>query len=72
MYDHCFLQVVTLNGAPVGEADVQATNGVMHVMDAVIPISSGTIVTVVTQDEDLNTLFVSLIVAELIATLEGI
>ncbi len=63
---------VFINGAQVSVADIFTTNGVVHVIDAVIvPPSPTTVVDVIVNSPDHNTLEAAVIAAELAGTLSG-
>ncbi len=62
---------VTINGAVVSGPDVDASNGVVHVLDAVLIPETTTVYDVVVDSEDHNTLEAALNAAGLDATLDG-
>lgn len=62
---------VMINGAMVTMADIEASNGVVHVIDAVLIPETTTIFDVVEGSEDHNTLQAALLAAELDGTLSG-
>lgn len=65
---------VTINNARVVEADVDASNGVIHVIDAVLTPPTGNVIQVATSPayaESFNILAAALTKADLITTLQG-
>jgi len=66
---------VFINNAQVIVADIVATNGVVHVIDAVLlpeaPVSNGTVVDIIVNSPDHNTLETAVIAAGLAGTLSG-
>lgn len=62
---------VFINGAQVISANIEASNGVVHVIDAVLIPETTTIFDVVEGSENHNTLEAALIAAELDGTLSG-
>ncbi|MCZ4407777.1 fasciclin domain-containing protein [Cryomorphaceae bacterium 1068] len=63
---------VFINGAEVTVADIPAINGVVHVIDAVlVPEGATTILDIVANSDDHNTLETAVIAAELDGTLSG-
>lgn len=64
---------VFINGAEVVIADIEASNGVVHVIDAVLlpAEESNTVVDVIVNSEVHNTLEAAVIAAELVGTLSG-
>ncbi|NOH11852.1 MAG: fasciclin domain-containing protein [Chloroflexi bacterium] len=63
---------VTIAGAPVRVTDIQAANGVIHVIDAVmLPPESQTIADVVVADSRFSTLLAAVDAAGLVPTLSG-
>jgi len=62
---------VLINNALVTAADITADNGVVHVIDAVLLPPTTTVVDVIVDSEDHNTLEDAVIAAELAATLSG-
>jgi transforming growth factor-beta-induced protein len=64
--------VVINDSATVVEADIQASNGVIHVIDTVlVPEDTQNIVDIAQETEELSTLVAALTVGGLIETLEG-
>ena len=62
---------VFINDAQVTVADIETDNGVVHVIDAVLLPPSNTIVDIVVNSEDHNTLEAAVIAAGLVETLSG-
>merc|ERR1711977_486035 len=68
---------VKINSATVTQANVLATNGAVHIIDAVllppgfVPPGSATIPVLATGDKDLSTLVAALKAADLVTTLEA-
>ena len=62
---------VFINGAQVTTADIQADNGVVHVIDAVLLPPSGTVVDVIVNSEDHEILESAVIAAELVDDLSA-
>jgi len=66
---------VFINNAQVTVADIVATNGVVHVIDAVLlpeaPVSNGTVVDIIVNSLEHNTLETAVIAAGLAGTLSG-
>jgi uncharacterized surface protein with fasciclin (FAS1) repeats len=61
-----------INGvAMVVSADIQATNGIIHVLDTVLIPPAGTIVDIAAGNEDLETLVAAVTAADLVGTLSG-
>jgi transforming growth factor-beta-induced protein len=64
--------VVINDSATVVEADIEASNGVIHVIDTVLmPEDAQNIVDIAQETEELSILVEALVAAELVATLEG-
>lgn len=61
---------VTINGATVTTTDIQASNGVIHVIDAVL-VPPPKLADLVVATEDLSTVETAVIAAELVDTLNG-
>ena len=62
---------VFINNARVSVTDILAENGVVHVIDAVLLPPSGSIVDVVVNSDDHNTLEAAVLAADLAGTLSG-
>ena len=62
---------VFINDAQVTVADIEATNGVVHVIDAVLLPTTKTVVDIVVDSEDHTTLEAAVIAAGLVETLQG-
>ena len=64
---------VFINDAKVSTADIAASNGVVHVLDAVLlpPAAANTVVDVVVNSENHNTLEAAVVAAGLVETLSG-
>ncbi len=63
---------IYINGvALVVTADIQATNGIIHVLDTVLIPPAGTIVDIAVGNEDLETLVAAVTAADLVDTLSG-
>ncbi|WP_297087883.1 fasciclin domain-containing protein [uncultured Draconibacterium sp.] len=62
---------VFINGAEVTVADIEATNGVVHVIDAVLLPTTKTVVDIVVESESHTTLEAAVVAAELVETLQG-
>jgi len=63
---------IYINGvALVVTADIQATNGIIHVLDTVLIPPAGTIVDIAVGNEDLETLVAAVTAADLVGTLSG-
>jgi|GEM_PF-33563 len=62
---------VFINDAQVTVADIEATNGVVHVIDAVLLPTTKTVVDIVVESEDHTTLEAAVIAAGLVETLQG-
>ena len=64
---------VFINDAKVSTADIAASNGVVHVLDAVLlpPAAANTVVDVVVNSENHNTLETAVVAAGLVETLSG-
>ncbi|MFK7807438.1 MAG: fasciclin domain-containing protein [Saprospiraceae bacterium] len=62
---------VTISGAPVSMTNIDATNGVVHVLDAVMLPPASTVVDVVVNSAAHTTLETAVIEAELAASLSG-
>ena len=62
---------VFINDAQVTVADVEADNGVVHVIDAVLLPPSNTVVDIIVNSEDHNTLEAAVTAAGLVETLNG-
>jgi uncharacterized surface protein with fasciclin (FAS1) repeats len=63
---------ISINGvALVVTADIQATNGIIHVLDTVLIPPAGTIVDIAVGNEDLETLVAAVTAADLVGTLSG-
>ncbi|NNC93119.1 MAG: hypothetical protein HKN80_11590, partial [Acidimicrobiia bacterium] len=63
---------IYINGvALVVTADIQATNGIIHVLDTVLIPPAGSIVDIAVGNEDLETLVAAVTVADLVETLSG-
>lgn len=62
---------VKVNGARVTTADIQASNGVIHVIDAVLLPPSQSIVDVALGNPNFSTLVTALTAADLVTTLQG-
>ncbi len=69
-------QGILINGIKVSTADIAAKNGVVHVLDAVLlppapPAPSNTVVDVIVNSENHNTLEAAVVAAGLVETLNG-
>ena len=63
---------IYINGvAMVVTTDIQATNGIIHVLDTVLIPPAGTIVDIAVANEDLETLVAAVTAADLVGTLSG-
>ena len=62
---------VQINGAKVVTTDIQTSNGVIHVIDAVITPPTQSIVDIAVSDENFSTLVAALDAAGLVETLQG-
>jgi uncharacterized surface protein with fasciclin (FAS1) repeats len=60
---------ITVNGVDVTRADIDADNGVIHVIDAVLFPPNGDIVTVAQDNDDLSFLVAAVVRADLVNTL---
>ena len=59
-----FQGLVTVNGKQVIQANIEASNGVIHIVDAVIyPLPTGNIAEIVTGDSRFSTLLAAVIAA---------
>merc|ERR1712079_199980 len=61
---------ITVNGKKVSKADVKATNGVIHFIDAVMLIPAGDLVDVLAADPRFSTLVTAVQAADLVNTVK--
>jgi len=71
LYGKIFFQTYTANGVPLRVTDEKALNGVIHVVDSVVPSTDRDVLDVLKQDGRFNTFLESVQASDLVSTLRS-